>query len=438
MKLSNFFAEKEPSCIRLAQILFVKRQKEETQKTSVVNTAIGNVSLQTHPKMIERYLNPADQDLRKGVWKYTSTIGRDACNQVFINIIRSFLKEGNNPELYSLLGDGSSPLMKLAMLGVCGEAGTDEKPLLVLDPAYTNYIAIGREIGRPVVAVSRELRDDGKFTNVTPEDVEKMIIEHKPGALLIIPSDNPSGQLMRQDIINKYAELCLKHEMFLISDEAYRGLHYAEESSPTIWAVTNNDVPGIEEAGIRISLETMSKVFNSCGLRMGALITDNKKFHDQAVAANTTYLCSSVTSQHIVEGLAEETPEQIQSWVKLQRDYYERILKRLHDDFKGLMPGLIVSFPEASIYTVVDVRKIAKPGFDAKDFVTFCASKGVVDINGQPTTLLVAPMAEFYTPQSGKQNPGLTQMRIACVEPEDRMVLVPLLFKLLFEEYEAR
>ena len=104
---------------------------------------------------------------------------------------------------------------------------------------------------------------------------------------------------------------------------------------------------------------------------------------------------------------------------------------------KENLPGLIVSVPEASIYSVVDVRNIAGEGFDAEKFVLFCAQKGVVDIGGQKTTLLVSPMAGFYNDDSGN-NPGLTQMRIAYVAPKEDMKLVPELFTKLFNAYQTQ
>jgi len=64
---------------------------------------------------------------------------------------------------------------------------------------------------------------------------------------------------------------------------------------------------------------------------------------------------------------------------------------------KEKLPGIIVSSPDASIYSVVDVKNIAKPGFDSLDFVLFCAQKGSVTKDGKDYTLLVSPMAGFYT-----------------------------------------
>jgi aspartate aminotransferase len=71
------------------------------------------------------------------------------------------------------------------------------------------------------------------------------------------------------------------------------------------------------------------------------------------------------------------------------------------------------------------------------DFVLYCASEGSVDLNGRKTTLLTAPMSGFYNVAEGEPNPGRTQMRIAYVEPPERMALVPRLFEELFKKYEA-
>lgn len=450
-QVSELFKGIQPSAIRTAQIKFRKRNEQDKAAgkplTKAINVAIGNVSLKTHPLMIERYLNPADKDLKSGDWRYSETVGRDLCNETFINIVKSFLPNNINPKLYAFTTDGSSTLMKTAMLGVCGEPGKNNMPLLVIDPIYTNYLSIAKETGRAIVSVRRTLLDNGKFTDVAVSEVEDAIKKHNPGALVIIPYDNPSGQLMRQEIINEYAKLCLRYKIFLISDEAYRGLYYTSEihgthgtkqQAPTIWNMTDKEVPGIEEAKIRISLETMSKVFNACGLRMGALVTDNQYFQEQSVAFSTTYLCASVLDQHIVESLHSQTKEQLQSWVAQQRNYYGRIMKQMHADFNKLLPGIVVSLPESSIYSVVDVRKIAKHGFNAKDFVDYCANLGSVEINGEKLTLLVAPMAGFYYCKEGQVNPGVTQMRIALVAPEQEMFLVPRLFAELFVQYEAQ
>ncbi len=438
-KFSNFFNKVRPSGLRLAQTIFEKRVEKDLKNNKspieAINVAIGSVSLKTHPKLLERFLNPKDKNLIEGIWRYGETPGTKKANEVFIKIIKAFLPDDINPALYSVVQEGGSAVMRTVILGVCGDAGSDERPLLVMNPTYTNYKAVADETGRKIVSVPRALDRKGNFSNVAIKEIEEAIKKYNPGGLLIIPYDNPSGQLMRQKTINEYARLCLENNMFIISDEAYRGLYYVDEEPPTIWKVTNKDVPGIEEAKIRISIESLSKTFNACGLRMGALVTDNKDFRDKASYTNTTYLCPSSISQHIIEALYDETKEDILNWIKKLRDYYNEILKELYEGFQKHLPGVIMSQPEASIYTVLDVREIAKPNFDAEDFVMFCAERGEVEIDGKRMTLLVSPMWGFYNVLEGR-NPGHTQMRIACVAPKEKMKYVPELFAKLFKQYE--
>ena len=101
------------------------------------------------------------------------------------------------------------------------------------------------------------------------------------------------------------------------------------------------------------------------------------------------------------------------------------------------MHGVIVSSPDASLYSVVDVKNAAKPGFDAMDFVMYCAKEGKAEVDGEERTLLVAPMAGFYNVAPGEENPGRTQMRVAYVERPEVMERVPELFAELFRQYEA-
>jgi aspartate aminotransferase len=110
----------------------------------------------------------------------------------------------------------------------------------------------------------------------------------------------------------------------------------------------------------------------------------------------------------------------------------------VYNGLREMEPGLIVSSPDASIYTVIDVRNIVKPGFDAVDFVLYCAGEGAVDIDGVETTLLVAPMKGFYNMEPGEVNPGATQFRISFVGTSEQMAKVPELFVKLLKKFEEQ
>lgn len=428
-QLSVHFSQRQPSAIRLAQIAHMKR----TDQVEAINTAIGNVSLPMHPAMQERLFNlkTPPSPFTQGVVKYSATIGFPETNQAFLNIIAA--SHCQTQGLFSQITDGASQAMELVILGVCGRAGKSEAPLLLIDAAYTNYMAMAQRVGRQTVSFTRTLQPDGSFSLPDLSVIEKIISTEQPQALLVIPYDNPTGQFFNHQQMVDLATICVKHNLWMISDEAYRELQYQGEPMSSIWKLTEKEVPGI--TGRRISLESASKVWNACGLRVGAIVTDNQQFHEKCVAENTANLCSNVIGQYIFGALAHQSHEQLQDWFASQRQYYQEMMTRLSGEIKQLLPQIIISIPSASIYSVVDVRQMVDKNFDAKKFVLWCAEQGKVDIKGQAYTLLVSPMQEFYSVAQGQDNPGRTQMRIAYVETPERIKLVPPLFAKLLKQY---
>jgi len=431
-RMSAHFQSRTPSAIRLAQIRFMER----TDGVKAVNTAIGNVTLPMHPAMQKRLFNMKDpaSPFKDGVVKYSPTVGFEETNRAFLNIIAS--SDFDTTGLYTQITDGGSHAMELVIVGTCGPAGGNEKPLLLIDAAYTNYKAMAVRTGRPTVSVTRTLRENGKFSLPDIAKIEQVIEEGKPGAMVVIPYDNPTGHFYDRNTLIELARLCVKHNMWMISDEAYRELFYVDEKNSSIWALSEDSVPGI--SGRRISIETSSKVWNACGLRIGAIVTDNREYNRRSIAENTANLCPNVIGQYIFGSLAHVDHADLQKWYGELRSYYKEMMVRLNREMTSLVPGIIVSSPDASIYSVVDVRNIAGPDFDAQDFVLFCAGEGKVEIDGTSLTLLVSPMAGFYSVEEGQRNPGKTQMRIAYVETPENMKKVPCLFAELFRIYQSR
>lgn len=433
-QLSAHFASRTPSAVRLAQMTYEAR---EVKPQAVINVGIGNVSLPTNPAMQERLFNldAADSPFKNGTIRYTTTAGYDETRAAFKNILKC---EGfDTHKLHVQVTDGGSASMELLLVGVCGPAGSKEKPLMLIDPAYTNYLSFAERIGRSTVTVKRQLNEQGKFTLPQIDEIEALIKANTPGALLVIPYDNPTGQLYDYETLEALAKLCVKYNMWMVSDEAYRELYYEEgKNLVSIWGVTDQKVPGIE--GRRISIETASKVWNACGLRIGALITDNAEFHNRSVAEYTANLCANAIGQYIFGALAHQSEADIKNWCSGLKDYYKEQILAVYHGLKEQEPGLIVSSPDASIYSVIDVRNVVKPGFDAIDFVLYCAGEGAATINGVETTLLVAPMNGFYDIEKGSDNPGATQFRISFVETPENMAKVPQLFVELLRQYEAQ
>ena len=429
--LSEHYRLRQPSAIRIASMKFAERK----DGTEAINVAIGNVSLPMHPAMQKRMstLSEKGSPFAEGVVKYTATVGEAETNQAFLNIIAS---SGASTEgLYSQVTDGGSQGMELVILGVCGAPGSGERPLLLIDAAYTNYLSFADRLGRSTCSIQRQLQPNGKFSLPGEAEIEATIQKHKPGALVIIPYDNPTGHLYDRASLVSLARLAVKYNLWIISDEAYRELFYNGAPTLSIWSISEAEVPGIR--GRRISIETASKVWNACGLRIGGLVTDNLEFHQQAVAENTAGLCSSAIGQYIFGSLAHESHDQLKHWYARQRAYYAGMLNHFTETTRQLLPGVIVSSPDAAIYSAIDVRDIAKPGFNALQFVLWCAQHGAVEVEGKKMTVLTAPMSGFYSVAKGEVNPGDTQMRVAYVESPERMKLVPKALAELFKAYEA-
>ena len=424
-KISSHYINRKPSSIRTAQISF----NERSDKNSIrpINLAIGNVSLPMHPAMIKRMGNLRDKNspFANGVLRYTSSSGYEETIKAFLNIISyEGIKTSN---LNCLITDGGSQAMEIVLLGVCGTS--NNTPIMLLDPAYTNYLEFSKRLSIPIVSVSRYIDDRGNFNTLNFEKINSLIKLKKPNGLVVIPYDNPTGQFINQRDLIKLASICVENKIWLISDEAYRQLYYEGNSSSTIWKITQNEVPHID--GFRISIESASKVWNACGLRIGGLVTDNKTFYNKSVNEYTSNLCANALGQYIFGALADISYDEINLWYLKQRNYYLPLMNSIRDSIIEKIPGVLISKPSAAIYLIIDFKNICKPEFDANDFIQYCAKKGCVKYNKIDYTLLFAPLNEFY---SGDEKVK-TQIRIAIVEKPKYLKLAPIILSELFKEY---
>ena len=106
----------------------------------------------------------------------------------------------------------------------------------------------------------------------------------------------------------------------------------------------------------------------------------------------------------------------------------------MKNEFEKLIPGIIISNPEAAIYFIIDLKNIVDKDFDSVDFTMYCATKGKVKIDNEYYTLLLAPMKGFYiNPQY-----GTTQLRVAMVEDYGIMIKAPFILSKLLNKYLNR
>ena len=280
-----------------------------------------------------------------------------------------------------------------------------------------------------MVSVERNQSPNDIFGELDLLRLKKEIDKKDPSAILIIPADNPTGYQMSQESVKEIAKICVDNDLWLISDEAYRNIYFSNNGPTSIWEISNDEVPGINER--RITIESVSKVWNACGLRIGALVTDNRLMYEKVRSEYTANLCANVIGQYIFGAVAHLSRKDVIVWYRKQRLYYLEIINSLTKEIKKELPGLIFSMPGAAIYIVLDFKNITPDTFNISKFVEYCSLSGNVKIDGRFHTLLLSPMEGFYRDKSK----GKKQARIALVEPESKMKIVPKILSRLLENY---
>ena len=410
--ISDHYVKREPSSIRKAQILFQSRP--DFSIVEVINLAIGNISLPMHPAMLSRLkgIGKPDSPFADGVVQYTASEGTAECKTAILNSINAELSQNISNDINCVITDGGSQAMELMLLGVSGTSGGE--PIMVIDPLYTNYVEFAKRLSIPMVSLERNLNADGSFGDLDIIKIRKKIDEDNPNGILIIPADNPTGLQMSQNLINEIAKICVEKDIWMVSDEAYRNIYFSGSGPSSIWQISNTDVPGIQ--GRRISIESVSKVWNACGLRIGALVTDNKIMYQKVRSEYTANLCANVIGQYVFGAVAQMSANEIIDWYSRQRAYYSKTIIRLIKELKEELPGIILSSPGAAIYIVLDFKNITPSDFNASKFIEYCSSNGKIRINSKYYTLLLSPMEGFYN----QKLKGEKQARIALVEPNQK------------------
>lgn len=137
--------------------------------------------------------------------------------------------------------------------------------IIVPEPAYANYMAFAISAGAVIRTVTTTI-DEG-FSLPKVEKFEELINERTKGILICNPN-NPTGYLYTRREMNQIRDLVKKYDLFLFSDEVYREFIYT--GSPYISAC---HLEGIEQNVVLI--DSVSKRYSECGIRIGALITKN-------------------------------------------------------------------------------------------------------------------------------------------------------------------
>ena len=282
--------------------------------------------------------------------------------------------------------------------------------IIVPEPAYANYMAFAISAGAKIVTIPSSI-DEG-FALPPLEKFEALITPRTKGILICNPN-NPTGYLYTMKEMLQLRDIVKKHDLFLFSDEVYREFCYT--GAPYISAF---HLPGIEEQVVLI--DSVSKRYNECGIRVGALITKHKELKKNVMKVCQARLSPPLLGQIVAEA-SIDTPADYM--LQTYNEYVER--RKFLIDGLNKIPGVYSPIPMGAFYTVARL-----PVDDADKFCEWCLR----EFQHEGATVFMAPASGFYT------TPGMghNEVRIAYVlEKEELRKALRTLAKAL-EAYPGR
>mgnify|MGYP002539307737 FL=1 len=282
--------------------------------------------------------------------------------------------------------------------------------IIVPEPAYANYMAFAISAGAKIRTIATTIEEGFSLPKV--EKFEELINE-RTKAILICNPNNPTGYLYTRREMNQIRDLVKKYDLFLFSDEVYREFIYT--GSPYISAC---HLEGIEQNVVLI--DSVSKRYSECGIRIGALITKNRKLRNAVMKFCQARLSPPLLGQIVAEA-SIEAPRSYSTEV------YEEYIERRKCLIDGLnrIPGVYSPIPMGAFYTVARL-----PVDDSDKFCAWCLSE--FEYEGE--TVMLAPASGFYSdPECGRN-----EVRIAYVLKKEDLERALVILSKALEAYNSR
>ena len=330
----------------------------------------------------------------------TPEVGLDALKHIDRKILEYSPSDGFRSLREKLVGYYDQYQIKLSADDIIITAGGSEAVLfafmsclnpgdeiIVPEPAYANYMAFAVSAGAVIRPITSSIEDGFALPSI--ERFEELINERTRGILICNPN-NPTGYLYTRKEMNRIRDLVKKYDLFLFSDEVYREFIY--KGSPYISAC---HLEGIENNVVLI--DSVSKRYSECGIRIGALITKNKTVRNAVMKFCQARLSPPLLGQIVAEA-SLDSPRSYA--IHTYEEYIER--RNCLIDELNKLHGVYSPIPMGAFYTVARL-----PIDDSDRFCEWCLKE--FDYEGE--TVMLAPASGFYS----EKNLGHNEVRIAYV-----------------------
>lgn len=357
--------------------------------THVFHLNIGQPDLPTPKVALE-----AVRKIEREVLEYSPSAGLQSTRDKMAEYYNRFDIKVTADDV--MITTGGSEALQFAFMTTLDEG--DE--LIIPEPTYANYATLAGLTGAVIKPLPCSIKNG--FALPPIEELEALITPKTKGILICNPN-NPTGYVYTQEEMEQIGEIVKKHDLFLFSDEVYREFCYTEQPHFSAF-----HLKGIEENLILI--DSVSKRYNECGIRIGCMVTKNEVFKENAMKLAQARLSPPLLGQIVAEASIDTPQEYMQ-------EMYDDYLLRRNTLIEGLnkIEGVFTNTPTGAFYTVAEL-----PIDDADEFCKWM----LTDFSYNGKTVMMAPATGFYT----NHELGKKQVRMAYVleksELEEALVVL--------------
>lgn len=315
--------------------------KAEDNDIKIYRLNIGQPDLPTPKKALDVL-----KDVDRTTLEYSPSQGYRSLRQALVGYYERYQIKLNADDI--IITSGGSEAVLFAFMS-CLNPGDE---IIVPEPAYANYMSFAISAGAVIRTVATTIEEGFCLPKV--EKFEELINE-RTKAILICNPNNPTGYLYTQREMNQIRDLVKKYNLYLFSDEVYREFIYT--GSPYISAM---HLDGIEQNVVLI--DSVSKRYSECGIRIGALITKNENVRKTVMKFCQARLSPPLLGQLVAEASIEGTEQ-------YSREVYDEYVERRKCLIDGVnrIPGCYTPMPMGAFYTVAQL-----PVNDAEKFCAWC------------------------------------------------------------------
>jgi len=361
-----------PSPIRKL-VAYAEAAKQKDIKVFHLN--IGQPDIETPPSILDAVRNA---DIK--VLEYSHSAGNESYRKKLVQYYKSVGIDVTAEQI--IITTGGSEAIMFGFF-TCLNPGDE---VIIPEPFYANYNGFACAAGVSVVPITSHIENGFALPPIS--DFEK-VITNKTKAIIICSPNNPTGYLYSREEMEALKQICLKHNLYLFSDEAYREFCYDGEY------VSAMHLSGLEDHVVL--MDTISKRYSACGARLGAFVTKNKEVYNSAMK----FAQARLSPPGLAQIMGEAAVDLPASYFDAPKAEYlkrrDKLVSRLNK-----MPGVFCPNPGGAFYAIAKL-----PIDDADKFCQWLLES----FSYKNQTVMLAPATGFYgTPGLGKN-----EVRLAYV-----------------------